>query len=341
MAEDFSKKIAIFTIIGLLTILSFFILKPFILSILTGLLLAFLFSPVYNFILKLTKFKLKSLSAFFLCILLIAIIILPLWFFTPLLIQESIKFYRDSKNLDLVTPLKIIFPSIFGSEEFSKQVGDTLYSYILKLTSSLSVSFTNIIFDFPNILLNLFVIFFTFFYALRDKEEIVKIVKELFPFSKEIEKKFFDATKDITFSIIYGQFIVGSIQGIILSIGIFLFNAPNPLILSLLSIIVGILPIIGPSLVGIPLSIYFVIQKNPYSALGLLIFTGIASFSDNLIRPYIVSKRVKTYPPLILFGMLGGFYFLGIIGLIIGPLILSYLIILLEIYKSKNFEKQN
>jgi predicted PurR-regulated permease PerM len=335
MVEESSKKIAIIIVIGLLAVLSFFILKSFIVSIISGLLLAFIFSPLYEKIHKFTKIRYRGLTAFLFCVFFLLIIILILWFATPILLKESFKLYDSSKNIDFVTPLKKIFPSIFESEKFSTEVGNVLYSFVLKITNSISLAFTDIILNFPSILLNLFIIFFTFFYTLKDKEIFVQNIKDLFPFSKDIEKKFFDSTRDITFSIIYGQFIIGTIQGIILSIGIFLFKAPNPLLLSLLAVLVGIMPIIGPSLVGIPLAIYFLINQNTVSALGILTFTGIASISDNLIRPYFVAKKTKIYPPLILFGMLGGYSFLGLIGLIIGPLILYYLIILLEIYKNK------
>jgi len=336
MVQESSKKIAIIFIIGVLSVLSFFILKAFIISIISGLLLAFIFSPLYERFHKFTKIKHRGITSFLTCVLLLLILIFILWISTPTLIRESIKLYQSSKNIDIVTPLKNLLPSIFDSEQFSKDVGDAIYSFILKVTSSLSSAFSNIILNFPNILINIFIISFTFFYTLKDKDILIQNIKDLFPFSKDIEKKFFDSTKDITFSIIYGQFFIGTIQGIILSIGIFIFKSPNPLLSSLLAIIAGILPIIGPSIVGIPLAIYFLINQNSVAALGILTFTGIASISDNLIRPYFVAKKTKVYPPLILFGMLGGYSFLGLIGLIIGPLVLSYLIILLDLYKNKS-----
>jgi predicted PurR-regulated permease PerM len=335
MVEESSKKFAVIFVIILLLVLSFFVLKPFILSILSGFLLAFIFSPLYERLHKFIRIKNRTITSLLMCLIFLIIIILILWFATPILLKESFKLYDSSKNIDFITPLKKIFPSIFESEKFSEEVGNVIYSFVLKLTNSISLAFTNIILDFPSILLNLFIIFFTLFYTLRDREQIIQLIKDLFPFSKDIEKKFFDSTRDLTFSIIYGQFFIGIVQGVILSIGIFIFKAPNPLLLSLLSVLVGILPLIGPSLVGIPLSIYFVINENIISALGILIFTAIASLSDNLLRPYIVSKRTKLYPPLILFGMLGGYSFLGLVGLILGPLILSYLIIILELYKNK------
>jgi predicted PurR-regulated permease PerM len=184
--------------------------------------------------------------------------------------------------------------------------------------------------------MQIFVVFFTFFYVLRDKENINDYIKSFLPFSKEVETKLFRSTKDITFSMLYGQLIVGMIQGIILGIGLFVLGVPNALLLSLIAVVAGVLPILGPSIIGVPVALSFLLAGNPFSAIGILIFTFISSMSDHFIRPLLVSKRTKLNPALVLIGMIGGFLFMGILGLILGPLILAYLMIVVEIYRNKS-----
>jgi predicted PurR-regulated permease PerM len=328
----FRKITATLTIAGLV-VLSFFLLKSILLSIIFGFILAFMFSPVYDFFLKITKSK--NLSAAFLCLLLLALIILPLWFFTPTLIDESIKFYRTAQNLDVVSILKKISPALFASQEFSQEVGSIIKSFITKIANSVMNYFSNIILEFPVIIMQIFVIFFTFFFALRDKDKIIEYVKSLLPFSKEIEKKLLESTKNITSSILYGQVIIGLIQGIILGVGLFIFKIPNPLMLTILAILVGILPIVGPSLVGVPVAIFLFAKGNSFSAFGILIFTLFSVLSDQFLRPLFVAKRTKLHTAIVLVGMIGGFLFFGVLGFILGPLILAYLIIIIEIYRNK------
>jgi predicted PurR-regulated permease PerM len=333
MDDNFFKKIAITAIILALIVLSFFLLKPILLSIVGGFILAFIFSPIYNLLYKITKKR--NVSAAIVCIFLILLILVPLWLFTPAIIDESIKLYRASLQLDLVTPLKNLFPSLFGSQEFSQQVGLITQNFISKMTNSLMNYLSNIILEFPTIIMQIFVIFFILYYALRDKEKMIEYIRGLLPFSKEIEKKLFDSTRDITFSVLYGQLMVGIIQGIILGIGLFIFNAPNALVLSLLGVVAGIFPIIGPSLIGVPVSIFFLIAGNPLSAVGILIFTFISSMSDHLFRPMLVAKRARLHTALVLAGMIGGFLLFGILGFVLGPLILAYLLIIIEVYRNK------
>jgi predicted PurR-regulated permease PerM len=196
-------------------------------------------------------------------------------------------------------------------------------------------SFSQILTSLPTLVLQIFVASFIFYYFLRDGDQFVEYIKSLMPFSKEIEKKIFTYTKEITFSVIYGQIIVGIIQGIILGIGLFIFGVPNALILTIITIFVSILPIIGPFVIWVPVSVYLLSQGNTVSAIGVGFFGIIASSIDNILRPLIVSRRTKLHSAVVLTGMIGGLFLFGILGLIIGPLILAYLLIILEIYRNK------
>lgn len=333
MDEIYFRKIMTAIVLAILIVLSFFLLKPILLSIIIALILAFVFYPVYNWINRIIKSK--TFSAILICFLLVLLIVLPIWFLTPILIDQSFKIYQASQQMDFVTPLKTIFPSLFGSEEFSEEIGSILYSFVTNVTNSLVNSLSQLILNFPTLALQFLVVFFTFFFVLRDKEKFIAYIQSLLPFSKEVEKKLFESSKGITISVIYGQVIIGIIQGIIIGTGFFIFKVPNALLLTLLASLAGIFPIIGTTIIWIPVSIYLIIGGNTLSAFGLVIFGLISSNIDPLLRPIIISKRVNMHPALIFIGMIGGLFLFGILGFILGPLIIAYLLILLEIYRTK------
>jgi predicted PurR-regulated permease PerM len=311
MDEEYFKKLMTMGIIGALIVLSFLLLKPILLSIIAGFLLAFIFSPIYNLLHK--GIKSKGAPAVILVLLLFTIILLSLWFFTPILIDESIKLYRASQQLDIVTPLKNLLPSLFKSSGFSQEVANAVHSFITNLTNSLMNYLSGILLELPNIAAQILVIFFTFYYALRDKEMIIGYIKSLLPFSKEVEKRLFDSTRDITSSVLFGQILIGLVQGIILGIGFFIFGIANPLLMTVLAIFLCALPIVGPSFVGIPIAIFLLIGGNTVSAVGILIFTAISSLSDHFTRPLFVAKRAKLHSGLVIIGMVGGFILFGIL----------------------------
>ncbi len=325
------RKIVTVIILGLLIVLSFILLKPIILSIIVALILAFLFVPTYKFLLK--KLKSPNLSASIITVFLILIIILPVWFLTPIFIDQSFKIYQETQQMDFVTPLKTIFPSIFASDEFSAEVGTIIRSFVSNALNSFMSSVSKLILNFPTLFLQLLVVFFTFFFVLRDQEKLILYIKSLLPFSKDVEKRLFEYTKGITISVINGQVIIGLIQGFVVGIGFFLFGVPNALILTLLACLAGVFPIIGTTIIWLPVALYLLLAGNIFSAVGLTIFGIISTFMDNLLRPIIVSKRAKMPSVLILIGMIGGLFFFGVLGFILGPLILAYLLILVEVYR--------
>ncbi len=337
MDDTYFRKIITVILLALLIVLSFFIIRPLIIPIIMALILAFIFSPVYNWLYKYTKSK--NLPVILIIAFIIIIILLPLWFLTPILIKQAFAIFQETQHIDFVTPLKSIFPDLFASQEFSAEIGAIMSSFISRITNSLVNSLSNLILNFPTLLLQLVVVLFTFFFVLRDKEKIMEYVKTLLPFSKDVEKKLLKYTTGITASLIYGQIVVGILQGIILGIGLFIFKVPNALFLTFIAILAGILPIIGTVIVWLPLAIYFFISGNTVSAWGILAFGIISSTIDNFLRPLIVAKRTKINSAILLISMIGGLFFFGVLGLLLGPLIISYLLILLEIYRGKTKSK--
>jgi len=332
MDDAYFKKIIPMVVFFILVVLAFLIIKPILMSIVFGFILAFIFGPLYNLLLKLTKSK--NLSAGLICAILVVIIVIPIWLFTPMIINQAFKVYQEVQTTDFVTPLKNIFPSLFSSEEFSQEIGSMLHSFVSGVADSLVNSLEDIILRFPTMMLQFIVILFTFFFALRDRVKLNVYLRSIIPFPKKVQNDLFASSKAITRSVLYGQVILGIIQGIVVGIGFFIFGIPNAFILTLLAILVGVIPIIGPMLVWIPVIVYLAVNNGSVvSIIGIFIFGFAGSNIDNLLRPMIVSKASKINSAVVLIGMIGGLFFFGVLGLILGPLVLAYLYILLDLYR--------
>lgn len=334
--ESYFKKQGTLIILLILIVLSFLILKPILLSIIVGVILAVVFAPVYDLILKITNSK--NLSSTIICVFLALLIILPIWFLTPIILKQSFEVYLFAQQIDFATPLKSFFPSAFASEAFSDEIASILFSFVTNLANTAVNSFSKFILNFPAFFFQLIVVFFTLFFVLRDKEQFSEYVKGVSPFSKDVEKKLFKSSRNITLSVIYGQVFIGLIQGIITGIGFFIFNVNNALFLTLLASLAGIFPIIGTTIIWLPVAVYLFIGDNTFASVGVVIFGVFASSIDNILRPMIVSRRTRMHPLILLIGMIGGLFFFGILGFILGPLILAYIFIILETYRKENVQ---
>jgi predicted PurR-regulated permease PerM len=331
--EVYFRKIMTSVLLIVLVVLAFFLIRPVLMSIIVALILAFIFTPIYNVLYKSTKSK--NLSAALIVFFLILLILLPIWFLTPILIEQAFGIFQASQQIDFVAPLKSIFPSLFASEQFSAEIGSILSSFTSRVANSIVNSLSQIILNFPTISLQLLVVFFTFFFVLRDKDKVLAYVKSLLPFSKEVEKKIFEYSRGITSSVLYGQVIIGIIQGIAAGLGFFIFGVPNALFLTLLAMMAGIFPIIGTTIIWLPVAIYLFVGGNTVSAVGVVLFGLVSATIDNFLRPMIVAKRTKIHSSILLISMIGGLFLFGILGFILGPLIISYLLIMLEIYRNR------
>jgi predicted PurR-regulated permease PerM len=328
--EKTFKKLIVIASIALLLIMSFIIIWPIFLSIITGMLLAYVFHPVYKIVLKVVREK--NISSAIILLLIIFILFIPLWFLFPVIARQAFDAYTYSQKIDISSAIGNLLP-----QSVSTDTAALINTFISKTISSLFTKFSSSALNITDLLLQVAVILFVFFFTLRDGDKLKEFTKDISPFSRSVEENLAKQFKDITNSVIFGHIIIGVIQGVLTGIGFYIFGVQNVLILTILAIFAAIIPIVGAWLIWIPASLYLLTSGHTGAGIGLFIYGAVivSLIVDSVLRPYIVSKRANISSAIFLVGMIGGLIIFGIIGLVIGPLILSYLIILLEAYRNK------
>ena len=335
---DFKNMISAILIIGLF-ILAIMIIRPVAMSILFGILLAYIFYPLYKYLLN--KIKNENLSAFIICLGLIIIILIIVSFIFTSLVKQALSLYLSLQNTDLSTIITNISPK-FLSSELSETFAGSLSTFISNFLANALSKFTSFVLNLPIILLQLFIVVFIFFFSLRDGKKGVEYLKSLSHLGKETQEKFFKQFKGITNSVLIGQVIIGILQGLIAGIGYFIFKVPNAIILTILTMFVGIIPLIGPWLVWVPVDLYLFATGRTGAGIGLLIYgLIIVSWLDTLIRPLIVSRKTEINSAIVIIGMVGGLFVFGLLGLIIGPLVLAYILLIIELYRKRTLSDEN
>ncbi len=334
--EKGEKKLAFYSFIFLLIIflvLAILVIRFIFISVLAGIILAYLLFPVYNFLLK--YLKNKNLTAFLVCIIFILVIGLGLWFGAKALSDQAYQFYKNVKEYNLVEKISdFLTSSIIKNEEFANYIGSQIKVSLLGIGKGILAKANEFITNILSFLIQLFVAFFTMFYFLRDGDKIYKEIESLLPFEEKIKQKIKKRTQEVTKGVIYGRFVVGIIQGLVAGIGYYVFGVKQPLLFTVLSIFFAILPFVGAWLVWIPVGINFIFYAGwQIGILHFLYHLIITNQIDNVISPYIVGKTARMNNVVVLIGMVGGVAAFGIVGLIVGPLIFEYLFILLEVYK--------
>jgi predicted PurR-regulated permease PerM len=325
--KDF-KKILAGVIITSIFILAFFILKPIILPIIFGLLFAYIFNPLYKRIKA--KVKGKNISALLLVVGLIAIITIPIVFVVPIIVEQVFETYVSLQNFNFTE-----FFNNFIEGSASSTIALNLDNIIGKIFSTFLSQFTNMLVNLPSLILQFAVFLFTFYFAIRDGDKLKEYISTLSPFSISTEKKFLTEFRGITNAIVFGQILIGILQGLAVGIGLLFLGVPKVLVLTVVASLVSMIPILGSWIVWFPVSVFLFVKGEVFSGIFLLLYGFLfVSLIDNIIRPYILSKQSNLPIALSVIGTIGGLYLFGIAGILLGPLILAYVLIITEFYRS-------
>ncbi len=333
-SEIHLRKYISVALILCLIVLSVIIVKPIFLAIITGLLLGYIFRPLYNKILSFVKER--NISALIIIFLVFLIIFLPLWFLFPVISQQVFDFFIMIQKVDLVSFMRRLFADGVFNEVFYANLSAALSALVGKAAGGFSGTFSNFLFDLPTLILEGLIVLFSLFYSLKDSKNFGEYIKSISPFTEKTEQKLMSEFKNITNAVIYGSIIVSVVMGILIGIGLFAFKVPSALLLTFVAILFGIIPILGIWMVWVPASIYLISNDHVGYGVALAIYAVVVTIVvEGILRTYYISKNGKMHTAIGLIGMVGGLFAFGILGFILGPLILSYLIVLFEAYRKK------
>src|SRR3989344_5260061 len=147
LTEKDIKRGSLILLLLALAVLAIVIIRPVFLSIFGGLMLAFVFFPVYKFILKFVKYK--NLAAGIVSIIVLLLIFVPLWFLLPLVIKQVFDLFQITQNLNIAGLINKVFPA--ASETLISQISLTTGNALSKITSSILNSLVDYLVNYKGI----------------------------------------------------------------------------------------------------------------------------------------------------------------------------------------------
>jgi predicted PurR-regulated permease PerM len=186
-------------------------------------------------------------------------------------------------------------------------------------------------------LLKLCLIFYVLFFFLRDRYLILKSIKSLSPLTEAEMHKLFRKVGDTIHATVYGTFAVASVQGLLGGLMFWWLDLPAPLLWGLVMGLLAIIPMLGAFVVWAPAALFLALQGHWGSALILALWGMlVVGTVDNLLRPILVGNRLKLHTVLVFLSVVGGLMLFGPAGVILGPIVLTVTIALLEIWFNRN-----
>src|SRR5438128_714054 len=183
--------------------------------------------------------------------------------------------------------------------------------------------------------LNLTISLFGLFYLLLQPGATWEAVRPYIPFSAKNTEKLRQRFRDVTTSTIIGTGLTAAAQGAILGLAFWIVGLPNALFWGVVTMVFGILPIVGSGLVWVPAAIALLIGNRPGPAALITLVGLFVGNVDYILRPMVFRRWANIHPLITLVGALAGVPYFGILGLLIGPLALSYFFELVKMYREE------
>ncbi len=206
-----------------------------------------------------------------------------------------------------------------------------------KLSTYVGDLFPSILTGAASIILGVIVMYFLLYFMFLKHEQFERGLLRYSPFKEQNALKFAAELKNITYANVLGQGFIAFVQGALVSIGFFMFGISDAIFWGVISMFLSFLPVVGAPIVFIPAALIELVNGHNTSGIGLLLWGLILITNiDNVIR-FLLAKRIgNTHPIITVIGVIIGIPVFGIMGLVFGPLLLSYFILTIRIYENSH-----
>ena len=330
MQSETVSKYAFIVVLALLGYLTYILLRPFLSYIIFSIVLVVIFHPCYLWMYRRTgKPKISSMV---LVVALIALLVIPSILIGFMLIKQAPPAYESFVNSVNTEPLELFLERFTGEDvSVHSWMNDSVKqfrTFVVKNAAGFLSSATGIA-------LGLFIMFFIMFYLFYQGDELLGQIKKIIPMHQRHQDKLIQEMHKVLHGVLEGQVIIGMLQGVLGGLLFLALGIDNALFWGFIMVILSVIPFIGSYIVWLPAAVWLILTGDVTRGIIMIIVgTVLISQVDNFLRPYIVGKRAKVHPAVVLVGVLGGLKVFGVIGFVLGPLILALFVAALDFYKA-------
>ncbi|MEQ8849349.1 AI-2E family transporter [Botrimarina sp.] len=209
--------------------------------------------------------------------------------------------------------------------------------------------------------IGLAILIFALYYFFADGPVIVHTLMNLSPLDDDYERELLEQFATVSRAVVLATLLSAVVQGVLAGIGYYFvldswtppaiaahYDTPDAIppelrfqppivLLTVLTMLLAIVPLVGATAVWIPVTLWvYFAQGDLWPAVGMAIYgTAVVSSIDNLIKPYVLHGQSNLHPLLALLSVLGGLQLLGPVGILVGPMLAAFMQALLGMLKKE------
>lgn len=332
-----------------LLLLSYMVLREYLLSLIWAFILAYVTWPVYRRLHRQLKNQ-ATISAVLMTLLIATIILLTVYWLASLL-QDELKIVYQTLAVNLAQE-HYQLPEDLRNVPW---LGDYLQDWLNRLSSDKTKvamqlanwmkqwlgEFAEFLGNIGRYVIKLGVILVTLFFCFRDGEQAIQQLHwGVVRFLGKHQDIYLEAAGHTTRAVVYGLVLAALSQGLLAGIGYSVAGVKAPVLFGAVTALLALVPM-GATLVWMPIGISLILVNQLWAGIGLLIWGFLViSTVDNVIRPLVISGASRVPFLVVMFGVLGGLTTFGVVGLFLGPVILSVLLAVWEAWLEQQKEQE-
>lgn len=310
-------------LLGYLLVTELYVFLPGLLGGITVYIIsrALYFRCVYEF-----KWK-KGWTALLFILVCLVLISIPVYISAKLITPKINDMVHNQEKI--VQGIKVFSDKVSAFTGFKLLTPDNTKAISLKISSFIP----KILNSTANVATNILMMFFILYYLLVSGKEIEKYLNQIIPLKRHNVNQLADETKLMIRANAIGIPIICIVQGIFATLGYWIFGVEDWALWGFLTGIFAFFPLVGTMIIWVPMVVFMLASGNTWPAVGLGIYSLVVTGNvDYITRLGLLKKMGNVHPMVTVLGVIAGLNLFGFMGLIFGPLLVSYFIILVKIY---------
>jgi predicted PurR-regulated permease PerM len=179
-----------------------------------------------------------------------------------------------------------------------------------------------------------FIMLLVLFFLFKDGRQWFAAFYELIPMEETHKHKIVMRLDQTVRAVVKGMLVTAIVQGVLAGSAYLVLGVPFPMVLTALTIVLAPIPFGGTALVWGPVVLYLLWVGPMSKALVMLAWgIGVVSMVDHILRPWLIGQDMQIPVLLLVLSVLGGLALYGLLGLFVGPILVSLLMTAIQIYR--------
>ena len=303
-------------------------------SLLSTLVLYTILRPSYIYLTEVKNWN-RRFTAILLLIISIIVLVLPFYGLSSMVIEKITELKND----------EIYFKNILFKLQHLLPVGGNAQQIIedgLKNIGTWATGlFPSLISGVFNIVLGLLLMYFLLYFMLVEREAFENALVKYAPFREQNAFRFAEEMRNTTYANVVGQGFIAIVQGSLVSLAFYVLGYKDPLFWGVVTSFISLVPVLGPPVIFVPAALLQLADGHNFAGWAMIIFGFVVIINiDNVLRFMIAKKVGNIHPIITVIGVVIGIPLFGILGLVFGPLLLSYFFLLIKIYETSSMASE-